>query len=54
MPRTLQTKVAKSYTLEDGRLIPPHTLYRFVDRNGNGGCWYAKLENALKSWERRT
>ena len=49
---TLQTKVSPGWTMDDGRVVPPHTLYRYVDENGKGGCWYAKIENARRSWDR--
>jgi hypothetical protein len=48
----LQTKESKGWTNEDGNTVAPHTLYRYVDSNGKGGCWYAKIENARRSWDR--
>jgi hypothetical protein len=50
--KTLQTKTAPGYTTDEGVAIPEHTLYRFVDENGKGGCWYSKIESAEKSWAR--
>jgi hypothetical protein len=57
MERTLQIKqVAGGIDhYGDGTgVAAPYELYRFVDENGNGGCWYAKIENAERSWERRS
>lgn len=50
--KILQTKESAGWVTDDGRIIPPHTLYRFVDESGKGGCWYTKIENAERSWER--
>lgn len=52
MTKTLNTKQAQGYTTDDGQTIPGHTLYRFVDENGEGGCWYSSLERAETSWTR--
>jgi hypothetical protein len=48
----LQTKQSAGWRNDDGSLVAPHTLYRYVDENGRGGCWYAKIENARRSWFR--
>lgn len=50
--KQLQTKESAGWVNDDGTVIAPHTLYRFVDENGRGGCWYAKIENAERSWKR--
>ena len=53
LDRKLQVKSADGYVTDDGQIVPPHNLYRYVDENGKGGCWYASPENAEKSWQRR-
>jgi hypothetical protein len=52
MTKTLLIKEAPGYVTDDGQQIPIHTLYRFVDENGKGGCWYSKIEQAGRSWDR--
>ena len=52
MTKTLNTKTAPAYTTDEGVSIPPHTLYRYTDEDGKGGCWYSKLEQAETSWQR--
>jgi hypothetical protein len=52
MQGTLKVKRAPGYTTDDGTVVPEHDLYRFVDDAGKGGCWYSKVENAQKSWDR--
>lgn len=52
MTKTLNTKQGSEWTNDEGQTFPAQTLYRFEDENGEGGCWYASLEAAGKSWER--
>jgi hypothetical protein len=50
--KTLQTKQGTEWTNDAGQTFPAQTLYRFVDENGKGGCWYGTLERAEMSWTR--
>jgi hypothetical protein len=52
MIKTLNTKQAPGYTDDAGNEWPEHTLYRFTDENGQGGCWFGSLERAETSWQR--
>jgi hypothetical protein len=49
----IQEKQSAGWRNADGTVVPPHTLYRYVDESGKGGCWYASIENARRSWDRR-
>lgn len=49
---TLRSKNAPGYTTDEGQVIPVHTLYRFEDADGKGGCWYSTLDRARTSWDR--
>ncbi len=58
--KTLQTKTVGPYTAEgmiagpaDTISTPAYDVFRFVDENGKGGCWYSTLEKAETSWNRR-
>lgn len=53
MTKTLQTKHIPAGIPDysgDGHPSEAHTLYRFVDADGKGGCWYRDLDRAEKSW----
>lgn len=52
MNPVLQTKTGMSYRTDEGVFIPEHTLYRYVDENGKGFCWYANINKAADSWNR--
>jgi hypothetical protein len=52
MIKTLNTKQAPGYTDDEGNVWPEHTLCRFTDENGEGGCWFESLKRAETSWER--
>lgn len=54
MTKTLQTKQIPAGIPDysgDGKPSQAHTLYRYVDEDGKGGCWYRDLEHAEKSWQ---
>ena len=58
--RTLQSKTVGPYTVA-GMIAtspqeiatPAYTVYRFVDADGKGGCWYESMDKAELSWARR-
>lgn len=48
-PYTLSGEIATS---PESVATPAYTVYRFVDADGKGGCWYSTIEKAELSWSR--
>jgi uncharacterized protein YqjF (DUF2071 family) len=53
MTKTLEVKQGSEWTNDLGQTFPAAPLYRYVDENGKGGCWYSTIEHAERSWQRR-